>query len=126
MADTAVTLPQLRQKGAQSAEPISPLRLDGADSEPAAAQLLVIMGLILLIVIGGILGWLASIVTQSDDRQGVLFNVAAGICGALVGGLASYDGAILSGLSAVALLVSFVSSLAALVLANLFRNRQLG
>lgn len=84
------------------------------------------MGLILLIVIGGILGWLASIITTSDDRQGVLFNVAVGIAGALVGGLASYDGAILSGLSAFALLVSFISSLASLVLANLFRNRQLG
>ena len=84
------------------------------------------MGLILLIVVGGILGWLASIVVRADDRQGILLNVSVGIAGALVAGLVSNSGSILGGLSALALLVSFVGALALLALLNLYRSRQPG
>jgi uncharacterized membrane protein YeaQ/YmgE (transglycosylase-associated protein family) len=84
------------------------------------------MGLLLLIVVGGVLGWLASIIVLADDRQGVLLNVATGIAGALIAGLLTNNGPILSGLSAYALLAAFVGALAGLVLANLVRNRQAG
>lgn len=84
------------------------------------------MGLILLIVVGGVLGWLASIVVRADDRQDVLLNIFAGIAGALIAGLVTNNGSILDGLSASALLAAFVGSLAALVLVNLFRSRQTG
>jgi len=45
------------------------------------------VGLIFLIVAGGILGWLAAIITRTDDRRGTLFNCAIGILGSLVAGL---------------------------------------
>ena len=84
------------------------------------------MGLILLIVVGGILGWLASIIVRADDRQGILLNVFVGIAGALVAGLVSNSGSILAGLSATALLVSFAGALALLVILNVLRSRQPG
>jgi uncharacterized membrane protein YeaQ/YmgE (transglycosylase-associated protein family) len=44
------------------------------------------MNFIIWIVIGGILGWLASLVMKTDAQQGVLLNVVVGIVGALLGG----------------------------------------
>lgn len=84
------------------------------------------MGLILLIVVGGVLGWLASIVVRADDRQDILLNVFVGIAGALVGGLVSNGGSILAGVSASSLLAAFAGALAALILLNLLRSRQPG
>lgn len=84
------------------------------------------MGLILVIVVGGVLGWLASIVTRSDDRQGTLLNLSAGILGALVAGLLGNSGSILAGLSAAALLAAFFGALASLALVHILRSRQVG
>lgn len=80
------------------------------------------MALILLIVVGGVLGWLASIIMRRDDRQGLLLNVAVGIAGTLVAGLVSNSGSILSGLSAQALLTSLAGALVLLALLNAFRG----
>jgi uncharacterized membrane protein YeaQ/YmgE (transglycosylase-associated protein family) len=45
------------------------------------------MNLILILIIGGILGWLASIVMRTDGQQGIILNVVVGLVGALVAGL---------------------------------------
>jgi uncharacterized membrane protein YeaQ/YmgE (transglycosylase-associated protein family) len=44
------------------------------------------MGLIVLLIVGGILGWLASIVMRTDGQQGIFLNMVVGIVGALLGG----------------------------------------
>lgn len=44
------------------------------------------MGIIAWIIIGGVAGWLASLVTGTDDRFGIIGNIVVGIVGALVGG----------------------------------------
>jgi uncharacterized membrane protein YeaQ/YmgE (transglycosylase-associated protein family) len=44
------------------------------------------MNLILWIVIGGILGWLASLMMKTDAQQGLVLNVVVGIVGALLAG----------------------------------------
>ena len=44
------------------------------------------MNVIIWIVIGGLIGWAASIVMKTDAQQGVVLNVVVGIVGALVGG----------------------------------------
>ena len=43
------------------------------------------MGIILMLIIGGILGWLASIIMRTDAQQGIILNVVVGIVGALLG-----------------------------------------
>ena len=41
---------------------------------------------IIWIVVGGILGWLASMVMKTDAEQGMILNVVVGIVGAFLGG----------------------------------------
>ena len=44
------------------------------------------MNLIVWLVIGGVVGWLASIIMKRDASQGVFLNIVVGIIGALLGG----------------------------------------
>lgn len=44
------------------------------------------LGIIGWIVLGGLAGWVASMIAGTDARQGLLGNIVAGIIGALVGG----------------------------------------
>ena len=85
------------------------------------------MGLIILLIVGGLIGWLASIVMRTDARQGILLNIVVGIVGALLAGLILNPliggGNIMSGdFSASALLVSFLGAVVLLAIVNLFRR----
>ena len=44
------------------------------------------MNFLIWIVIGGILGWLASLLMKTDAQQGMILNVVVGVVGALLGG----------------------------------------
>lgn len=44
------------------------------------------MGFILWLIIGGLLGWLASIVMRTDAQQGIFLNIIVGIVGSFLGG----------------------------------------
>ncbi|MFO7918917.1 MAG: GlsB/YeaQ/YmgE family stress response membrane protein [Anaerolineae bacterium] len=44
------------------------------------------MGLLAWIIFGALAGWLASIITGTDGRQGCLFDIVVGIVGAFIGG----------------------------------------
>ena len=43
------------------------------------------MGWIIAIIVGGVAGWLASIVMRRDGSMGILWNIIVGIIGALLG-----------------------------------------
>jgi uncharacterized membrane protein YeaQ/YmgE (transglycosylase-associated protein family) len=43
------------------------------------------MGIILWLIIGGVVGWLASIVMRRDGSQGVVLNIVVGIVGSVLG-----------------------------------------
>jgi uncharacterized membrane protein YeaQ/YmgE (transglycosylase-associated protein family) len=45
------------------------------------------MGIIIWLVIGGVIGWLASLVMKTDKQQGIVLNVVVGIVGSMLGGL---------------------------------------
>lgn len=85
------------------------------------------MGLIILIIVGGILGWLASLVMRTDGQQGIFLNVIVGIVGALLAGFILNPmlggGNIMSGdFSASSLLVSFIGAVVLLAIVNLVRR----
>lgn len=85
------------------------------------------MTLILVLIIGGIIGWLASIVMRTDAQQGVLLNVVVGIVGALIAGVLItplIGGApITSGtFDLMSLLASFLGAVVLLAIINLFRR----
>ena len=44
------------------------------------------MGIIGLIIFGGIVGWLASLVMHTDKEQGLVMNIVVGIIGSMLGG----------------------------------------
>jgi uncharacterized membrane protein YeaQ/YmgE (transglycosylase-associated protein family) len=45
------------------------------------------MNLIIFLIVGGIIGWLASIVMRTDGQQGIILNVVVGIVGSFIGGV---------------------------------------
>jgi uncharacterized membrane protein YeaQ/YmgE (transglycosylase-associated protein family) len=44
------------------------------------------MNLIIWLVVGGLIGWIASLLMKTDAQQGIILNVVVGIVGALLGG----------------------------------------
>jgi uncharacterized membrane protein YeaQ/YmgE (transglycosylase-associated protein family) len=88
------------------------------------------MGVILWLIIGGVVGWLASIVMKRDGSQGIILNIVVGIVGALLGGwlIGPLVGApsINSGeLSVGSLLVSFLGAVILLAIVNLISRRSI-
>lgn len=72
------------------------------------------MGFAILIVVGGVLGWLASILTRTEDKQGILLFLGVGAGVAVLAGFAINRGSILIGISGSALLAAFLATIAAL------------
>ncbi len=82
---------------------------------------------IIWIIVGGILGWIASMIMRTDAQQGALLNIIVGIVGALLGGwlLAPLfgTGTINSGdFSISGLLVSLLGAVILLAIVNLVRR----
>jgi len=44
------------------------------------------MNFILWLIIGGVLGWIASIIMHTNAQQGIFLNIVVGIIGAMVAG----------------------------------------
>lgn len=85
------------------------------------------MGILILLVVGGVLGWLASMVMKTDGQQGIILNVIVGIVGALLAGfiitpLIGGTPITSGGFSVMSLIVSFLGALVLLALVNLVRR----
>ncbi len=44
------------------------------------------MGIILWIIFGALVGWVASMIMKTDAQQGTLLNIIVGVVGAVIGG----------------------------------------
>jgi uncharacterized membrane protein YeaQ/YmgE (transglycosylase-associated protein family) len=44
------------------------------------------VNIIILIIVGGVLGWLASILMRTDGQQGLFLNIVVGIVGSIIAG----------------------------------------
>lgn len=80
------------------------------------------MGIILWLIVGGIIGWLASIVMRTDAQQGILLNIIVGIVGAFLAGLIFTGGSINDGITLTSFLVSLLGAIVLLGIVNLFRR----
>ena len=81
------------------------------------------MGIILWIVIGGVIGWIASMIMRTDAQQGIFLNIVVGIVGAFIGGLIINGGNFgQSGLNITSLLVSLLGAIILLAIVNLIRR----
>ncbi|WP_348240136.1 GlsB/YeaQ/YmgE family stress response membrane protein, partial [Salmonella enterica] len=83
------------------------------------------MGDIVWLIVGGIVGWLASIIMRTNAQQGIILNVVVGIVGALIAGFVISPlfgvGTINDGISIATVLVSLVGAIILLAIVNLFR-----
>jgi uncharacterized membrane protein YeaQ/YmgE (transglycosylase-associated protein family) len=85
------------------------------------------MNLIIMLIVGGVLGWLASIVMRTDGQQGMFLNVVVGIVGAMLAGylITPFLGGspITSGaLDIKSLFVSFLGAVVLLGVVNLIKR----
>ncbi|MEQ6436403.1 GlsB/YeaQ/YmgE family stress response membrane protein [Comamonas sp. w2-DMI] len=44
------------------------------------------MDFLIWLLVGGLIGWIASMIMRTDAQQGLLLNVIVGVVGALIGG----------------------------------------
>ena len=81
------------------------------------------MNLIIWLLIGALVGWLASMVMRTDAQQGAILNIVVGIVGALIGGFL-FGGPTInsSALNLTAILISFVGAVILLAIVNLVRR----
>lgn len=81
------------------------------------------MGLILWLIVGGVIGWLASIVMRTDAQQGIILNIIVGIIGAFIGGMIFSGGSINNApLNVYSFLVSLLGAIILLAIVNLVRR----
>lgn len=86
------------------------------------------MGIIIWLIVGGVIGWLASMIMKTDGQQGIFLNIIVGIIGAFLGGwigglLGIGGGDINSGdFSLSGMLMSLVGAVVLLAIVNLFRR----
>jgi len=81
------------------------------------------------IIVGGILGWVASMIMKTNDQQGIFLNIVVGIVGAFLGGMLL---APLFGTGTInqndfslgSLLVSLIGAIILLAIVNFFRRRR--
>lgn len=79
--------------------------------------------IIVWLVVGGVIGWLASMLMATDGEQGILLNIVVGIVGAFIAGLLFNRGTInQTDFSLESLLVSFVGAVILLAIVNLIRR----
>lgn len=82
---------------------------------------------IIWLIVGGLLGWIASLIMRTDAQQGLLLNIVVGIVGAFLAGLLLTP---LFGESTInnnnfsipGLLISLVGAIILLGIVNLFRR----
>lgn len=79
------------------------------------------VGLIIWLVIGGVVGWLASMVMRTDAQQGMILNVVVGIIGSVI---ASYlfGGGINDGITVTTFIYSLIGAVILLAIVNLVRR----
>ena len=85
------------------------------------------MNFILWLIVGGIIGWIASMIMRTDAQQGIFLNIIVGIVGALlagwlitplVGGSTINEGNFSLG----GLVISLLGAIVLLAIVNLFRR----
>ncbi|WP_025294125.1 GlsB/YeaQ/YmgE family stress response membrane protein [Sphingomonas sanxanigenens] len=81
------------------------------------------MGILIWLVVGGVVGWLASIIMRTNAQQGIVLNVVVGIVGAFLGGLIFARGDINdTPLNIMSFLVSLAGAVILLAIVNLVRR----
>ena len=85
------------------------------------------MGLLIILVVGGVIGWLASLVMRTDAQQGIVLNVVVGIVGSflaafLLSPLLGVPPITSGAITATTLIVSLLGAIILLAIVNMVRR----
>jgi len=85
------------------------------------------MGWIIALIVGGIAGWLASLVMNRDASMGIFWNIVVGIIGSLIGNalagpLLGVRGSVQE-FSLTGLIIAFVGAVVLLAIVNLVQRK---
>ncbi len=87
------------------------------------------MGWIIALIVGGIAGWLASLVMNRDASMGVFWNIVVGIIGSLIGNAVAGPLLGISGsvqqFSLTGLIIAFVGAVILLGIVNMVQHRRI-
>ena len=78
------------------------------------------MNFLIMLIVGGIAGWLASMVMRTDGQQGIILNVVVGIIGGLLGGFLLPMVGLSFGGTVGFLITAFIGAVVLLLIVNLF------
>ena len=84
------------------------------------------LSFIIWLIVGGIIGWLASLIMKTDGQQGILLNVVVGIIGAFIGGwliaplIGGSTGS--AGFDIMGFIAALIGAIILLAIVNLFRR----
>ncbi len=84
------------------------------------------MGIIIWLVMGGVVGWIASMIMGTEAQQGIMLNVVVGIVGAMIGGWLIGPmlgaGSINEGITFMSFIVSLLGAVILLAVLSLFQR----
>ncbi len=85
------------------------------------------MNFIIWLIVGGLIGWVASMIMKTDGQQGIILNVIVGIVGSFLGGwliapLLNSGTANTGDFSIMGLISSLIGAVILLAIVNLFRR----
>lgn len=82
------------------------------------------MNIIVWLIMGGLVGWIANIIIGSSAQKNIFLNIAVGIAGALLGGWLIGPilgaGSINEGITAMSFIVSLLGAILLLAILSLF------
>lgn len=82
------------------------------------------MEIIAYLILGGVAGWIASLVMGTDASQGILLNIVVGVIGAVVGGFLfnAFGSAGVTGFNLYSLIVATIGAIVSLWAVRLVRG----
>ena len=79
------------------------------------------IGIIVWLIVGGVCGWLASLIMRTDAQQGIILNIVVGIVGAVIAGLLFHVN-MNNGITIDSFLYALVGAVILLAIVNLIRR----
>ncbi|MEG3177309.1 GlsB/YeaQ/YmgE family stress response membrane protein [Sphingomonas sp. RB3P16] len=79
------------------------------------------MNIIIWLIVGGVVGWLASMVMRTDGQQGIILNVIVGIVGSVIASFL-FGGGINQVITIPTFIYSLIGAIILLAIVNLVRR----